>query len=91
MFEKAKEAGVQPTDLADVLGLHRVTVQQWYSGHAAPHHFIADRVTSALDTIAKLLASGVLPVPQGKHRGPRTRRLLRHHILGAPLEEADSQ
>lgn len=88
MFEKAKKAGVQPTDLADALGLHRVTVSYWYAGKTRPHGLIARRVDAALDTIARLLDAGLLPVPRGRGRGERTRAVLRAHILG-PEETAE--
>ena len=71
MFEIAKEARLQPHDLAKLLKVSRITVSMWFNGHSKPHRLLADRVEKLIDAIAKAVDAGELPVPHDVSRRER--------------------
>lgn len=71
MFEIAKEARLQPHDLAKLLKVSRITVSMWFNGHSKPHRLLADRVEKLLDAIRQAVEAGELPVPHDVSRRER--------------------
>jgi DNA-binding XRE family transcriptional regulator len=71
MFEIAKEARLQPHDLAKLLEVSRITVSMWFNGHSKPHRLLADRVEKLLDAIRQSVDAGELPVPHDVSRRER--------------------
>lgn len=76
MFEIVKTARLQPSDLAKVLGVNRITASMWLNGHAKPHRLLEDRVANLLDQIQRAVEAGDLPVPHDV-----TRRERAHYIF----------
>lgn len=71
MFDKAKAAELQPTDIAKLLGVTRVTARFWLKGRNRPHHLIHSRVVRLLDAVAQCVQTGRLPVPRDVSRRER--------------------
>jgi hypothetical protein len=71
MFDKAKAAGLQPTDIAKLLGITRVTARFWLKGRNQPHHLIHSRVVRLLDAVAQCVQTGSFPVPRDVSRRER--------------------
>lgn len=85
MFEIAKDARLQPHDLAKLLKINRITVSMWFNGHSNPHRLLEQRVEKLLDAIKASVEAGELPVPHDI-----TRRERGHYIqtvLGKRLGE----
>lgn len=80
MFAIAKDARLQPADLAKLLKVNRVTVSMWFNGHTAPHRLLDDRVQQLLERIRQALETGDLPVPYDITRRERGHYI--HKILG---------
>ena len=83
MFDLAKKANVRPHDVANALGLNRITVSLWYNGHSKPHRLLTDKVASLLDAIEKAVEAGELPVSADLNRRERndeTLRVLSKHM-----------
>jgi hypothetical protein len=78
MFEIAKEARLQPSDLAKLLKVNRITVSMWFNGHSRPHKLLTQRVKNLLDQIDHAVQVGTLPVPHDV-----TRRERSHYIQKA--------
>lgn len=90
MFETAKTAGLRPSDISKLLGVHRVTVSLWFNGHKQPHHFLTDKVNRLLGAIDRAVDAGALPVPAdktGEERAAYLRTVVHRH-LAANLQPA---
>jgi DNA-binding XRE family transcriptional regulator len=85
MFEVAKAAKLQPSDLAKLLKVNRITVSMWYNGHSNPHRLLHEQVRNLLDRIDTAVQSGALPVPRDVSRRERS-----HYIQQALAGPQDS-
>ena len=85
MFEIAKEARLQPHDLAKLLKVSRITVSMWFNGHSNPHRLLESRVVKLLDGIRRAMDAGELPVPHDvtrRERGHYIQKVLEKHLDG---------
>lgn len=85
MFEIAKEARLQPHDLAKLLKISRITVSMWLNGHSRPHRLLTERVEKLLDAIRAAVDAGELPVPHDvsrRERGHYIQKVLEKHLGG---------
>lgn len=85
MFEVAKEARLQPHDMAKLLKVSRITVSMWFNGHSKPHRLLGDRVDKLLDAIRAAVEAGELPVPHDvsrRERGHYIQKVLGKHLDG---------
>ena len=62
-FAPVRTAKLQPSDLAMLVGVGRVSCSYWLNGHKQPHYLHQDKVKGIVDGIAKATESGLLPVP----------------------------
>jgi transcriptional regulator with XRE-family HTH domain len=80
------QAKLLPSDVARLLKLNRVTVSQWFNGHAEPHPLHAKRVGDLLDVIAAAVEAGKFPVPF-----EITRRERAHYIEKVVAEHTNAE
>lgn len=84
MFTVAKEARLQPHDMAKLLKVSRITVSMWFNGHSKPHKLLNDRVSKLLDAIREAVDVGELPVPHDVSRRERGHYIQK--VLGRRLD-----
>jgi glycerol-3-phosphate dehydrogenase len=72
-----------PSDVAKLLNVSRVTVSQWFNGHANPHPIHADRVRKLVDVLDRAVAGRGLSA-----RPCRTKHL---PLVGAPAISTAAQ
>ena len=76
-FTPVLAAGLKPTDLANLVGIGRVSVSYWLNGHKQPHYLHHDKVQGIVDAIAAATESGKLPVPINVMRRERAHYIRR--------------
>ena len=63
-FSIIEQAGITQGEVAELLGVSRVTVNKYCKGHAQPHSLIAKRVARFLALLESKITEGKLPIEQ---------------------------
>lgn len=80
------KAGLLQREVAELLGVCRVTVNRWFKERTEPHSLIADKVEHTIAQIDEALEVGELPLPLSLPRDQRLPRL-RRIIIDRELDE----
>jgi DNA-binding XRE family transcriptional regulator len=70
-FTPVKNASLRPHDLAQLVGVSRVTCSMWLNGHGQPHYLLTDKVQKIVDAVDRAVSAGLLPVPHSVMRRER--------------------
>lgn len=65
-----KDTGLTQNELAELFGVSRPTINFWMHGRFKPHALHREKVETVTAQLAKALADGHLPLPEGiqKHQ-----------------------
>ena len=69
-FKIALDAGLSQSELANVLGVTRTTVNLWLNGKMKPHRYNEDHVRQRMDLLIEAIRSKMIP-PKSTRRKPR--------------------
>lgn len=72
VFRRGK---LKTQEVADLLGVSRVTVSKWKNGHTQPHPLVADRVKKFIYAVAVCIKDGNLPLSEDVGRDERHTKL----------------
>lgn len=71
----ATKAGLSQSEIAQALGVCRVTVNLWSRGKMKPHKLHAERLAHRMEVLVKAITQGLIP-PQDPRRKPRHAAIL---------------
>jgi len=74
------DAGIRTTEIAALLGVHRVSVSRWINEKLQPNKFLRPAIIDLLSRVEQAVKDGSLPLPEGvrgKERMPALRRTLK--------------
>jgi DNA-binding XRE family transcriptional regulator len=78
----AADSGLTQTELAQVLGVSRVTVNLWLNGKMKPHRYNAENVRRRLELLHEALKRNLIPKPN-------PRRKPRHEAIKSAIERVE--
>lgn len=79
----AAESGLTQTELAQVLGVSRVTINLWLNGKMKPHRYNAENVKRRLELLQEAMRRNLIPKPNPQ-RKPR------HAAIKAALSQVEN-